>query len=91
MLIQEQSIQKFESVIGEFSRGILLLSPQSRASFAKQWNISEKETQYVLAEFFESRGIQAVLDIEVFIHLIRRWERNAFLSFTGKLDKILQC
>jgi iron only hydrogenase large subunit-like protein len=84
MLIQEQSIEKFLKLQGSFERGILLLSPQSRASLAKEWKISEKQTHLILAHFFESRGIQAVLDIEVFIHLIRQWEYKSFLGFKGK-------
>jgi iron only hydrogenase large subunit-like protein len=82
-LIQEQSIEKFLSLQGKFDRGILLLSPQSRASLSKAWKVSEKETHFIISHFFESRGIQAVLDIEVFIHLVRQWEYNSFLNFTG--------
>ena len=71
---------KFESLVGGFSRGILLLSSQSRASLSKKWGLTEKQTQFVLAHFFKSKGIDAVLDIEVFVHLVRGWERAAFLE-----------
>ena len=61
----------------------MLLSPQSRASLSKHWNITEKQVQYVLSNFFKEKGIEAVLDIELFIHLIRHWEYQAYIDKKG--------
>ena len=83
LLVQEQSIDKFISKIGSFTRGVILISPQSRASLANKWSLTEQQAQFVLANFFESKGVEAVLDIEVFIHLIRHWEWNFFKNRKG--------
>ena len=62
ILIQEQSIEKLKADIGQFSEKILLISPQSRLSFAQKYKMSEKDSHSFLMDIGKSLGFTYVLD-----------------------------
>ena len=74
ILIQEQSINKFLEIEKNFKRKGLLISSQSRASIAEELKITEKEAHYLLCEFFKQFGIEFVLDLELFVVLVKEME-----------------
>ena len=78
-------MEKFLEKIPVFKKAILLLSSQSRASLARHLNLQENEVHFLLSSFFSQFNVSAVLDLEVFISLVKKWELEQFRTSTGML------
>ncbi len=55
-----------------------MISPQTRISFAKELNISEKQANILLTEFALQQGFEFIVDFNLFTELVSELEWNLY-------------